>query len=406
METSMSVRIHRELALGLLMWMATTASVHAGTAGLDLTAQRITFAGQQRDVRVPAGYRLELLAALEQPRLLTFGPRGELFVGSRAGKVYRLTPPYTRPEVLVTLDDYPHSIAVRNDEMLIAQPRGLYRALYRPGQPRILPQDVSLLAKLPSGGVHASRSVSVGPDGHVYLSLGNSGNCDDQYLDDTYKFDDRRGGVMVLREDGAEPRWQAYATGLRNPVGFAWQPHSGALYASNNGPDHLGYDQPPEYFSRLRADSFHGMPWFQYDGKTVQRDSSIKRVPPRPQGDVALPDATNPAHNAPMSEGNETPDSHGSRLDLGAVVALHGSWATQPNGGSFGAPSSRRPPILVAVRFEKGEARRVDDLVTGFQLANGERWARPVGVAVGPDGALYFTSDSATEGLFRLKRMQ
>src|SRR3569832_414593 len=175
METSMSVRIHRELALGLLMWMATTASVHAGTAGLDLTAQRITFAGEQRDVRVPAGYRLELLAALEQPRLLTFGPRGELFVGSRAGKVYRLTPPYTRPEVVVTLDDYPHSIAVRNDEMLISQTRGLYRAVYRPGQPRILPQDVSLLAKLPSGGVHTSRSVSVGPDGHVYLSRGGGG---------------------------------------------------------------------------------------------------------------------------------------------------------------------------------------------------------------------------------------
>ena len=402
----MSVRIHRELALGLLMWMATTVSVHAGTAGLDLTAQRITLAGQQRDVRVPAGYRLELLTALDQPRLLTFGPRGELFVGSRAGKVYRLTPPYTRPEVLVTLDDYPHSIAVRNDEMLIAQTGGLYRAFYRPGQPRILPQDVALLAKLPSGGVHTSRSVSVGPDGHVYLSLGNSGNCEDEYLDDTYKFDDRRGGVMVLREDGAEPRWQAYATGLRNPVGFAWQPQSGALYASNNGPDHLGYDQPPEYFSRLRADSFHGMPWFQYDGKTVQRDNCIKRVPPRPQGDVALPVATFPARSAPMGVSFVPPGALDSRLELDAIVALHGSWATQPNGGSFGAPSSRRPPKLVAVRFEKGEAKRVDDLVTGFQLANGERWARPVGVAVGPDGALYFTSDSETEGLFRLKRTQ
>src|SRR3569623_2916126 len=108
METNMSVRIQRELEIGLLMWMATTVSVHAGPAGLDLTAQRITLAGPQRDVRVPAGYRLELLTALDQPRLLTFGPRGELFVGSRAGKVYCFSPPFTRPEVLVTLDDYPH----------------------------------------------------------------------------------------------------------------------------------------------------------------------------------------------------------------------------------------------------------------------------------------------------------
>ena len=58
----------------------------------------------------------------------------------------------------------------------------------------------------------------------------------------------------------------------------------------------------------------------------------------------------------------------------------------------------------MAVRFENGEARRVDDLVTGFQLADGDRWARPVGAAIGPDGALYFTSESDAHALFRLRR--
>src|SRR3569832_2091745 len=67
------------------------------------------------------------------------------------------------------------------------------------------------------------------------------------------------------------------------------------------------------------------------------------------------------------------------------------------------ATSSRRPPKIVAVRFEDGGARQVDELVTGFQLPDGKRWARPAGVAVGPDGALYFTSDSDTEALFRLR---
>ena len=58
------------------------------------------------------------------------------------------------------------------------------------------------------------------------------------------------------------------------------------------------------------------------------------------------------------------------------------------------------------VRFQDGQAMRVDDLVTGFQLPDGERWARPVGVAIGPDGALYFSSDSDTNGVFRLKRVR
>jgi glucose/arabinose dehydrogenase len=60
----------------------------------------------------------------------------------------------------------------------------------------------------------------------------------------------------------------------------------------------------------------------------------------------------------------------------------------------------------VAVRFKDGVAVRVDTLVSGFQLPDGKRWARPAGVAFGPDGALYFSSDSNAEGLFRLKRVR
>ena len=68
----------------------------------------------------------------------------------------------------------------------------------------------------------------------------------------------------------------------------------------------------------------------------------------------------------------------------------------------MGDPATRREPKLVRVRFAQGEAQGVEDFVTGFQLPDGQRWARPVGVGFGPDGALYFTSDSGTEGLFRL----
>jgi len=93
-------------------------------------------------------------------------------------------------------------------------------------------------------------------------------------------------------------------------------------------------------------------------------------------------------------------------LEFNAVVALHGSWGTQPSGGFMGSAATRRPPKIVVVRFQDGQAIRVDDLITGFQLPDGKRWARPAGVAIGPDGALYFTSDSDTNGLFRLKRMR
>lgn len=363
--------------------------------------------GALRQVTLPAVYTLELLTTeLDGPRLLTFADNGDLFIGSKSGKVYRLAPPYTHPGVLVTLSGYPHSVALRDGEMLIARTGGLYRAPYRPGQTTILPETLTLLAALPAGGAHSSRTVRIGPDGRVYVSLGISRNCSDQYLGMDYPFEQRRGGVLVLREDGATPRFEPYASGLRNPVGFDWQPGTGVMFASNNGPDHLGFEQPPEYFSRLDAGSFHGMPWFRYDGRRLHRDECIKGRPPRPARDVTIPVAVFPARNAPMAVAFVPPGALEPELDGDAVVALHGSWGTRPSGGAFGNRATRRPPGLVLVRFSKGVARGVETLVSGFQLDNGKRWARPVGVAFGPDGALYFTSDGGTtEGLFRLRRI-
>lgn len=360
--------------------------------------------GQDWTLRVPAGMQLELLSdRLDAPRLLTFLPNGDLLSGSRSGRLYRLVAPYRQPEVLLRLADYPHSVAWRDGELLIAQTDGLYRAPYALGQARIERDAVERLIALPAGRGHNSRTVAIGPDGRVYLSLGITGNCSDQYLDDSYPFDDRRGGVLVLDESGSQPAWKTYASGLRNPVGFAWQPDTGVLYAANNGPDHLGFDQPPEYFARLQAGSFHGMPWFQYDGRTLRRDPCIRGTPPRPAAEVSLPVATFPARNAPMGVAFVPDGALGGRYAGNAIVALHGSWGTRPSGGAFGSKASRRAPKLVMVRFEQGEAREVVDFVTGLQTADGARLARPVGVAFGPDGALYFSSDAELQGLFRLR---
>ncbi len=265
---------------------------------------------------------------------------------------------------------------------------------------------MTLLAALPDSGGHSSRTVGIGPDNRVYVSLGIGRNCSDQYLSDDYPAGDRRGGVIVLHESGGKVRWEYFATGLRNPVGFDWQPQTGVLFASNNGPDHLGYDQPPEYFSKLTAGSFHGMPWFQFDGKQVRRDDCIARPPPRPVTDVVIPVATFPSRNAPLGVVFIPAGAMDTHLEQDAIVALHGSWGTQPGGGFLGKAATRRPPKIVVVRFKDGQAIRVDDLVSGFQLPDGERWARPAGVAIGPDGALYFSSDDEAAGLFRLKRIQ
>jgi glucose/arabinose dehydrogenase len=99
----------------------------------------------------------------------------------------------------------------------------------------------------------------------------------------------------VLEENTHKTRLVPYASGLRNPVGFDWHPQSGVMYASNNGPDHQGFELPPEYFSRIETGSFHGMPWYQFNGQTIRRDSCIRRQSPKPVTTVPAPVATFPA---------------------------------------------------------------------------------------------------------------
>ena len=121
----------------LLLLCAINVPAYAGLEPLRYEEQVLTLNGMRRNVQVPKGYRLEYLAQMDAPRMLTFAANGDLFAGSRSGKVYRLPPPYTRAEVLVQTSDYPHSVAFRPGEILIAQTDGVYHAPYRPGQSSI-----------------------------------------------------------------------------------------------------------------------------------------------------------------------------------------------------------------------------------------------------------------------------
>src|SRR3990172_9181606 len=132
----MNARLHQ--LVFLLLFCIVTAIAQASTERLVYQEQAITLDGERYTARVPKGYRLELLTdALDGPRLLTFASNGDLFIGSKSGNVYRLQPPYTASQILVTLDDYPHSVAFRPNEILIARTDGLYRAPYRPGQKKL-----------------------------------------------------------------------------------------------------------------------------------------------------------------------------------------------------------------------------------------------------------------------------
>lgn len=383
-------------------WRSLPALIALSVCVLPYTTQaaelsRIDIAGSDHQLNAPQGAKVEQLAELEAPRMISIGLDGEMFIGSHAGKVYRLAPPYQEAETLVELGGYPHSVVQRGDQLYVATTDALLRADYRAGA-SLSSDDFEEVAELPGGGGHSSRTLSLGPDQRLYVSLGIQGNCSDQYIGADYDFSQQRGGVMVLDESGDSSEWAPYASGLRNPIGLAWD-NSGILFAINNGPDHWGYDEPAEVLVRTEESSFHGMPWYHWVNGEFQRDDCIASQPPQGVDSIPEPVATLPARSAPMGL-TFLPENSG--LELDAVTAVHGSWATQPDGAAAGDPASRREPMVAGISIDEQGKGKVSELLTGFQNDKGERWARPAGIAYAPDGALYFTSDQGESGLYRM----
>ncbi|EPC02127.1 hypothetical protein L861_05050 [Litchfieldella anticariensis FP35 = DSM 16096] len=359
--------------------------------------QTINVVGTDHRLKVPKGVQVEKVADLDAPRMISLGPDGVMFVGSRGDSIYRLAPPYDQATPLAEIGDYPNSVIQRGGQLYVATTHALMRADYR-GAETLSSDDFEVVAELPGGDGHNSRTLTVGPDGRIYLSLGILDNCTDQFIGEGYAFADRRGGIMVLDENGDSPQWQPYATGLRNPVGLAWD-HEGVLFATNNGPDHWGYEQPPEVLVRAEEGSFHGMPWYQWVAGEYRRDDCVNSEPPHPTDAIPAPVAILPARSAPLGLAF-LPEDSGLALD--AIVAIHGSSATQPDGRVTGDPATRREPRIVGVTIDEHGQGKISDLLSGFQNEQGERWARPVGIVLAPDGALYFTSDRGESGLYRV----
>ncbi len=341
----------------------------------------VTYFGKQRmaeasGLTLPAGFKASVFAeGFAQPRFMAVAANGDVFLSDMgAGKVVVLRDTgggiTEAPKTFASGLNAPHGLAFRDGYLYVANTDAVLRFSYKEGDTEAQGPPETLV-KLPAGG-HASRTIVFGPDGRMYVSVGSTGNADEET-------DPLRAAVWSYDADGKNGT--LFALGLRNSVGIAFA--GGALYATSNGVDHLGDDLPREALFRLKPQGFHGWPYCYVTeaAKPQAYDASIGKKTPAICATAEMPIATFDAHAAPLGlahyTGTQFPAEYRGKL----FVAQHGSWV----------PAKKVGYKVVTVDPATGQ---VADFLTGF--LNGEAVSgRPVDLVMMKDGSLLLSDDGA-----------
>jgi glucose/arabinose dehydrogenase len=307
--------------------------------------------------------------------MMAVGPDNLLYVAERgAGRIIRLADDdgdgvADGVEVVADGLNQPSSIDFYRDGSLTVGETQRILQLRDSNGDGVFEEQGTLIDGLPSGG-HSTRTVLFSPDwAHLFVSVGSSCNV-------CFEEDERRATIMRYKPDGSEG--EVYAEGLRNAVGITFRPGTEELWATNNGRDWLGDDQPPETVYVVDQGDDAGWPRC-HSGRIIDPDYG---QPGACEG-VDDPVIEMQAHSAPLGltfyTGEQFPEEY--RGDL--FIAFHGSWnRTEPTGYK-----------VVRAPLEDGEPGPVQDFASGWLSRDGSQWGRPVDVVTGPDGSLLISDD-------------
>ena len=285
-------------------------------------------------------------------------------------------------EVFLAGQNQPFGMALVGDTFYVGNTDGVVAFPYTPGASRIAAAGRKLVTFKPAG--HWTRSLLLSPDKRkLYAGVGSLTNIAENGMEV------EEGRAAIYELDLATGSSRIFASGLRNAVGLAWEPHTGALWTVVNERDGLGDETPPDYLTSVKEGGFYGWPYC-YWGQTVD-----DRVPQDPAAVARahIPDYALGGHTASLGL-CWVPEGTLPGFPDGMAIGQHGSWNRSTLSGYK----------LVFVPFENGRpAGPPRDILSGF-LAPDEResYGRPVGVTIGPGGRSLLMADDVGNVIWRV----
>ena len=375
-----------------------------------------------RSVQLPAGWTASVWARVPSARLEAWAPDGSLLVSvPEDGRVTRLVPGAngaapTQSTLLSGLTQ-PHGLAFDGSTLYVAESDQVSSYSYGGGaatDPRVVVPNLpdAKSPDLRGAYAHALKTVVVGPDESLYVSVGSTANVSPQDRD----ADPQRASVLRVPPGGGTP--EAFARGVRNGTGLAVGP-DGRVWTAVNNRDNIAYpyhqpyggdgdaygqvmpqyvnDHPPEELAALTPGRDLGWPFCNPEPDTQPGAplSPLKKADLDYTRDVETNADGSKLDCSRLAPIEQTFGAHSAPLGLaftnvpgmgeGAVVGVHGSWnRTTP-----------RAPEVSWFPWSNGRLGDQQTLVGGFQAPDGSRWGRPVAAVPGPDGALYVSDDQA-----------
>jgi glucose/arabinose dehydrogenase len=325
-------------------------------------------------LKVPAGFNIEVYASgIANARSLAEGDKGTIFVGSRlVGNVYAITTDKDGKRTVKTIASglhRPNGIAFKNGTLYIAELSKVSKVEKAEDNLDSPAKLTMIYDNLPKDEAHGWKFIAIGPDNKLYVPVGQPGN--------NVLHSDAHGQIRRINLDGSGA--EVIARGVRNTVGFDWNPETKQLYFTDNGRDWMSEDVPEDELNRITKVGEHFGAPYCLQGNIVDPEHGWGKSCSDYTAPVALLGPHSAALGMRFYTGKMFPTAYKNQI----ILARHGSWNRSKKVGG---------DVLLVKLNKDGTVKSTEPLITGF-LEDNKYIGRPVDVMQMKDGSLLVSDD-------------